>query len=169
MMISSTSGRDLRKLPLTILLAGGTAGAIDFAYATAETLLSGGTAARPWSGVAAALLGVQAVIDGGDAVALVGVVLHFLITIGAATIYALVAARLPALVRLPWAAGIIFGALFLLAMNYVILPLSVIGHPLYVGAKGLFDALISHVLMIRLPISLITAARLDAEQTRPVA
>ena len=56
-----------------------------------------------------------------------------------------------------------FGALFMLAMNYVILPLSVMGHPLYAGAKGLFDALVSHVLVIGLPISLITAARLGTQ------
>lgn len=162
-MISSAPERDVRQLPLTILLAGGTAGAIDFAYVTTQTLLSGGSPARIWNGVAAALFGVQAVVDGGNAMAIVGAMLHFLIAIGAATVYVLVATRVPALIRLPWPAGIIFGALFMLAMNYVILPLSVMGHPLYAGAKGLFDALVSHVLVIGLPISLITAARLGTQ------
>ncbi|WP_156035726.1 hypothetical protein [Caulobacter sp. UNC358MFTsu5.1] len=149
-----------RRLALTILLAGGAAAIIDFLYLTIETALSGGDILRPWKGVAAALIGVQAVATAGPSIALVGVALHFLIAIGAAAFYCPIAARAPLMLRFPWFAGVVFGALFLLAMNYIILPLSVIGRPLYVGSKGLFDALVSHVLMIGLPISLLAAARL---------
>jgi len=145
---------------LTILIAGGAAGAIDFIYATTETVLAGGAALRPWKGVAAALFGVSAVIEGGDAIAVAGIALHFLITIVAAGFYFAAASRARGLVDHPWPAGVVFGILFFLAMNYVILPLSVMGHPLYAGPKGIFDAIISHVLMIGLPISLLTAMRL---------
>ena len=64
--------------------------------------------------------------------AIIGLGLHFLITIGAAAIYYLVAKRQGWLVRHPFLSGLVFGTLFFLALNYVILPLSVIGHPLYV-------------------------------------
>jgi len=85
--------------------------------------------------IAAALLGKDAVIQGGDAMAIIGVGLHFLITIGAAAIYYLVAKRQGWLVRHAFLSGLLFGTLFFLAMNYVILPLSVIGHPLYIGGE----------------------------------
>jgi hypothetical protein len=45
-------------------------------------------------------------------------------------------------------------------MNYVILPLSVIGHPLYVGGETIAIALPSHIIMIGLPISMIIGWRL---------
>jgi hypothetical protein len=41
-------------------------------------------------------------------------------------------------------------------MNYVILPLSRIGRPLYVG-EGFAWAIVSHILMIGLPIAFFVA------------
>ena len=145
---------------LTIAVAGGVAGAIDLAFNTFKAVTAGTSVLRPWMGVAAALLGKDAVIQGGDAMAFVGVGLHFLITLGAAAIYYLVAKRQGWLVRHAFLSGIVFGTLFFLVLNYVILPLTVIGHPLYVGGKTIAIALPSHILMIGLPISLITGWRL---------
>ena len=144
----------------TVAIAGAVAGAIDLAFNTIKALNAGTSVLRPWKGVAAALLGKDAVIRGGDAVAIVGVGLHFLITIGAAAIYYLVAIRRGWLVRHAFLSGLVFGTIFFLAMNYVILPLSVIGHPLYVGGQTIAIALPSHIIMIGLPISLIIGWRL---------
>ena len=139
----------------TIALAGLAAGAIDLGFNVFKSLNAGTSLLRPWKGVAAALLGKDAVIRGGDSMAIVGVGLHFVITVGAAAIYYLVARRQGWLVRHPFISGLVFGTLFFLAMNYVILPLSVIGHPLYVGAETIAAALPGHIIMIGLPISLI--------------
>ena len=144
----------------TIVIAGGVAGAIDLALNTVKAFNAGTSLLRPWKGVAGALLGKAAVTQGGDAMGMIGVGLHFLITIGAAAIYYLVAKRQRWLVRHPILSGLVFGTLFFLAINYVILPLSFIGHPLYVGAETLAIALPSHILMIGLPISLIVGWRL---------
>jgi hypothetical protein len=144
----------------TICLAGGTAGAIDLSYATAKTVSGGGLATRPWLGVAGALFGRDVIDQVGTPMALVGVTLHFLITIGAAAIFYAVAVRQRLLVRYAWIAGLAFGVLFFLAMNYVILPLSVIGQPIYNGAETIAYAIAGHVIMIGLPIALITAWRL---------
>ncbi len=143
----------------TILAAGGTAGLIDFLYATATTLIGGAPATRPWMGVAAALFGLDPVVRIGAPMALVGALLHFLITIGAAAVFYAAAVRQRLLVRHALATGIAFGLLFFLAMNYVIVPLSVIGHPIYNGARTIAYAIVAHVIMIGLPISLITAWR----------
>jgi hypothetical protein len=144
----------------TIAIAGLAAGAIDLGFNTFKALTAGTSVLRPWKGVAAALLGKDAVIHGGDFMAIVGVGLHFAITIGASAVYYLVAKRQGWLVRHPFLSGLVFGALFFLAMNYVILPLSVIGHPLYVGAETIATALPGHIIMIGLPISLIVGWRL---------
>jgi hypothetical protein len=144
----------------TVAIAGVVAGAIDLAFNTVKAINAGSSVLRPWKGVAAALLGKDAIIQGGDAMAIIGVGLHFLITIGAAAIYYLVAKRQGWLVRHAFLSGLVFGTLFFLAMNYVILPLSVIGHPLYVGAQTIATALPGHIIMIGLPISLIVAWRM---------
>lgn len=153
-----------------ILLAGGTAGAIDLVYATARTVAAGGSALRPWKGVAAALFGVNAVASGGDAMAIVGVCLHFLITIVAATIFYVAARRYHLLVRYPLISGICFGTLFFLVMNYIILPLSVIGKPLYVGSPATMAfAVVSHIIMIGLPIAFIVSWRTKRASSRALA
>ena len=144
----------------TVAIAGLVAGAIDVAVNTVKAVNAGTSVLRPWKGVAAALLGKDAVIQGGDSMAILGVGLHFLITIGAAAIYYLVAKRRGWLVRHAFLSGLVFGTTFFLAMNYVILPLSFIGRPLYVGAQTIAIALPSHIIMIGLPISLIIGWRL---------
>jgi len=144
----------------TAATAGVAAGAIDLAFNTIKALNAGTSVLRPWKGVAAALLGKDAVIRGGDSMAIIGVGLHFLITIGAAAIYYLVAKRQGWLVRHAFLSGLVFGTIFFLTMNYVILPLSVIGHPLYVGAEMIAIALPSHIIMIGLPISMIIGWRM---------
>jgi hypothetical protein len=144
----------------TVAIAGGVAGAIDLAFNLVKSFNAGTPVLRPWKGVAAALLGKDAVMQAGDSMAIVGVGLHLLITIGAAAIYYLVAKRQGWLVRHAFLSGLVFGTLFFLAINYVILPLSVIGHPLYVGAQTIAFALPGHIIMIGLPISLIVGWRL---------
>lgn len=113
----------------TVAIAGAVAGSIDLAFNTVKALSEGTSVLRPWKGVAAALLGKDAVIRGGDAMAMVGLGFHFLITIGAAGIYFLVAKHWGWLVRHAFLSGLVFGTLFFLAMNYVILPLTLIGRP----------------------------------------
>ena len=144
----------------TVAIAGGVAGAIDLAFNTVKAVNAGTSVLRPWKGVAAALLGKDAVARGGDAMAILGVGLHFLIAIGAAAIYYLVAKRQGWLVKHAFLSGLVFGTIFFLVMNYVILPLSVIGHPLYVGVQTIAFALPGHIIMIGLPISMIVGWRL---------
>src|SRR4051812_37525663 len=144
----------------TVAIAGVVAGAIDLAFNTIKAVSAGTSVLRPWKGVAAALLGKDAVIQGGDSMAILGVGLHFLITIGAAAIYYSVAKRREWLVRHAFLSGLVFGTLFFLALNYVILPLTFIGRPLYVGPQTIAIAVPSHIIMIGLPISMIIGWRL---------
>jgi hypothetical protein len=148
-------------------MAGIAAGLFDFAFNAYKAVTAGTSVLRPWKGVAAALLGKDAIMRGGDAMAFAGIGLHFVITIGAAAVYYVVARRQGWLVRRPWISGLVFGILFFLAMNYVIVPLSLIGRPIYVGAETIGYALLGHVVMIGLPIALITSWRLKSVTSIP--
>jgi len=160
---SNVKDRSQSRALATILMAGGTAGAIDFIYASSMMMMAGQPATRAWMGVAAALFGKEAVIQIGMPMAAVGAGLHFLITISAAAVFYLAALRQPLLLKHRLVSAVVFGTLFLLAMNYVICPLSLIGRPIYVGPARLVRELITHIIMIGLPISLITAWRLSGK------
>jgi hypothetical protein len=134
-----------------IVLGGLCSGLIDLVYASTRTALRGGSVLQPWKGVASGLLGASA-RDGGMGMALIGVALHFIITFGAAALFYLIIKRLPWFVQRPLITGVLFGFAFLLVMNYVILPLSAIGRPIYVG-EGFLWAIPGHVIMMGLPIA----------------
>ena len=57
----------------TVAIAGVVAGAIDLGVNTVKALSAGTSVLRPWKGVAAALLGKDAVIQGGDGMAIIGI------------------------------------------------------------------------------------------------
>jgi hypothetical protein len=135
----------------SILLGGFTAGFIDIVYPTTRAVLEGKSPLRPWLGVASGLLGPPA-HGGGAGMAVLGVFLHLLICVSAAFVFFFLVRKLPWFVRQWLAAGIVFGFGFLIVMNYVILPLSRIGKPLYAG-EGFLWAIVSHILMIGLPIA----------------
>jgi len=149
----------------TIFIAGATAGAIDFLYASVMTVMAGQPATRAWMGVAGALFGKATVIEIGTPMAAVGAALHFLITISAAAIFYVAATRQPLILKHRLASAVVFGVLFFLAMNYVIVPLSLIGRPIFVGASRIARELLTHIIVIGLPISFITAWSLEG--TRP--
>jgi len=148
-----------------IFMAGGTAGAIDFLYASTMMMMAGQPATRAWMGVAGALFGKNMVIEIGLPMAAVGAALHFLITISAAAIFYVAAKWQPILLKHRLVSAVVFGLLFFLAMNYVIVPLSLIGRPIYVGASRIARELLTHIIVIGLPISLITAWRLNRKRT----
>jgi hypothetical protein len=134
-----------------IVLGGLISGAIDLVYASALGLFQRGSVLLPWKGVASGLIGVAA-RNGGAGIALLGVALHFVITFGAAALLSLILWRLPWFAKRPLITGVLFGFGFLLVMNYVILPLSAIGRPIYVG-RGFLTAILGHVIMMGLPIA----------------
>ena len=140
-----------RAIAWGVVLGGLTSGLIDLVYASAQSAFKNGSVLRPWQGVAGGLIGLAA-RDGGAGIALLGVLLHFVITFGAAAILALIIWSLPWFARRPWITGVLFGFGFLLVMNYVILPLSAIGRPLYVG-QGFLTAIPGHIIMMGLPIA----------------
>lgn len=106
-----------------VLVGGLAAGLIDIGYACTVHALLGIAPTRILQSVASGLLG-RAAFQGGAWTALLGLALHFLMTLVMAAVFVTAARRLPALADQPlrWGAG--YGIALYGIMNHVVLPLS---------------------------------------------
>jgi len=77
--------------------------------------------------IASGLLGRQA-YSGGLQTAALGTVLHFVIALGAATVFYLASRKLRFLTERPFLYGLLYGALVYGFMHIVVLPLSAVPH-----------------------------------------
>src|SRR6202012_2943144 len=113
----------------TILLAGFVAGCCDITaalvvYCTMVPL----TPTRLLQGIAAGILGRPAAYAGGARTAALGLLCHFVIALGAATVYFGLTRMFAFLNRIPLAfSAAIWGTIVYFFMQYVVLPLSRIG------------------------------------------
>ncbi len=139
----------------TILFGGLTAGVLDITDAIVTSLLVGSSPGRMLQYIASGLLGPRS-YEGGAATAALGLLLHFTIALGAATVYFLTSFRMPFLIRRPIISGLIFGLGVFFFMNMVVKPLA--------GLSGLWEQvpawhllanqLAIHMLGVGLPIAL---------------
>ena len=106
-----------------ILWGGAIAGAFDLTYATVFYGLRGVKPIRVSQSIASGLLGPKA-YEGGFATAILGVVLHFVIAIGAATVFYLLSRKLAFLTHKPILWGPLYGAAIYFFMHFVVLPLA---------------------------------------------
>ena len=102
--------------------------------------------------IASGVLGTNS-YNGGAQSAVVGVILHFVIALGAATVYYVASRYLPFLIERAVLCGIVYGALVYLFMHVVVLPLSAAphGHMPFVYKAAEF---VEHWFCVGLPISL---------------
>lgn len=147
---ASTGTPDYQMNPARAILLGGfLAGLADTIYPTVKTVLSGGAWFTPWKGVASGLLG-KAARDGGMEMVALGLALHYFICISAAALLYLLVSRVKVVPRQWIVLGILYGIAFLLAMNYVILPLSAIGRGIYPLGQLHIHAF-WHIVLVGLP------------------
>lgn len=102
--------------------------------------------------VASALVGPDA-FNGGNATAMLGLILHFLIAFTVVTVFYFAQHQLAWLRRHAVAAGIAYGAVVYAMMNLVVLPLSA-AHPRHALWPDLIQIAI-HMFVIGLPTSLL--------------
>ena len=101
--------------------------------------------------IASGLLG-KAAFEGGLATAGLGAALHFLIAFVAAAVYVAAGRWIPALRQKAVTLGPLYGAAVYFFMNYLVLPLSAVGHSPF--KLGLFlNGVIGHALFVGLPIA----------------
>ena len=137
-----------------IFWAGLIAGTLDLTLACVVAwLITGVTPVRIFQTVASGLLG-PASFDGGPGTAVLGLVLHFIIATTWAAVYYLGSHRLSFLIDHPTSAGVLYGVLVWLFMNFIVLPMSaVIKRPVPLSARIIGMTII--IIGIGLPIAFI--------------
>jgi len=136
----------------TIVLGGLTAGVLDILDAFAMTAINGGAPTRVLHAIASGVLGRTA-YEGGLPAAALGLTLHFVIALGAASTFLLASRALPALLRNPVPVGLAFGLGVWAFMYLVVLP-ATFGRPYAPPAiPQLLNQLGIHAIGVGLPIA----------------
>jgi hypothetical protein len=136
----------------TIALGGMAAGTLDIIFATSIWHLNGVPAVSVLQTIASGLVG-KAAYAGGATMAVLGLVLHFIMTVIMAWIYHdLTPDRL---LHKPLISGSLYGACIWAAMNFAIVPLSAAPVGLPPIQIALAD-LAAHMLLVGVPIALLT-------------
>lgn len=139
-----------------ILLGGLSAGVLDFIGACISNASRGVTPLRVAQSVAGGLLGAkafQAPALGGYRTAALGVALHFVIALSAATVFCLAGLKLRWLADHPWQIGALYGVAVFWFMQLVVLPLSAIPFKQNFSRQVVVTGLIVHVLCVGWPIA----------------
>lgn len=154
-MTRSASGALVR----AILLAALVAGTLDIG---AAILTNPQVPARVvLQSVAGGWLGNEA-YQGGWPTAWLGLASHFAVMLGIAAVFVLAAARLPALRRLWFPAGVAFGVAVWLAMTFVVVPLSASTLAPPDSLMAALKPIVIHILCVGLPIAWIARRVLGA-------
>jgi hypothetical protein len=94
---------------------------------------------------------------GGLGWAAAGLIIHFSIMACMATAYFFVAPRIPALIRNPISAGLVYGLILWGIMYWIVKPLRWPDAPLPHTLWGIGNALFSHCILVGIPIAWIAS------------
>jgi uncharacterized membrane protein YagU involved in acid resistance len=140
-----------RPRPFPSIFVGGLiAGALDITYAI--VVYSPRNPILIPQHIASGVLGAKS-FSGGLATAALGTVLHFVIALGAATVYYLASRKLGLLTSHAVLCGMIFGALVYLFMHLVVVPLSAV-HTRHMPLVYQVAEFVWHWFGVGLPIAL---------------
>ena len=147
--MSRTTGEGL---VAATLLGGGIAATLDIVYAIVRQAGRGRSPEWTLQSVASGWLGEDAFTSGRAGAAL-GLLSHFAILIVAAGLFVLASRRFPAMRTHALTAGLAFGVLVFLVMNFVVLPLSAFPFHLTYTPARLLEGFVSHAVLVGLPIA----------------
>lgn len=137
---------------LPVVCAGFACGVLDI---TAALIVYGFFGAKPvplLQGIASGLLGPRA-FQGGLATAMLGLLCHFVIAFGAATVYFAASRAVPLLLQHAVASGALYGVAVYFFMSRVVLPLSAAARRPF-SMKMMIIGVVIHIFCVGLPISL---------------
>lgn len=134
-----------------VLFGGFIAGLADFLFASIQRVLKDGAWSDPWKGVAGCLVGKDSGL-GDTSMIVLGAALHFFICLTAAAMLYVIVKRVAWIPRQWLVLGVIYGLVFLAVMNWIVCPLSLIGHPLYKWEDMHVHAF-WHIVLVGLPTS----------------
>ncbi len=135
-----------------VLWAGFACGVMDI---TAAFIVYGFFGAKPvplLQGIASGLLGPRA-FQGGLATALLGLLCHFVIAFGAATVYFVASRAIPFLIQNAVISGALYGVAVYFFMNRIVVPFSAAAKRPF-SLKLMIVGVIVHIFCVGLPISL---------------
>lgn len=139
-----------RRRPVPAILVGGLiTGVLDLIYAM--VVYSPSHPLLIPKHIATGVLGVSA-YQGGTLAIVLGVILHFVIALGAGTVYYLVARRLRLLIERPVICGMVFGGLVYFFMHLVVVPLSAVP-PHHTPFVYQITEFVEHWFVVGLPIA----------------
>ncbi len=150
------------------ILAGGLiAGMLDIVYACTVSFLADGVSPlRVLQYIAGGLVGLAHSMQGGLATAILGLALHFGITLGMAAIFVAATRWLPQVQRWPIVAGVFYGLATWVAMNFVVVPLSAIGDRPQSPNWQMIGQIAAHIFLVGIPIALAARRVTDAARHR---
>jgi hypothetical protein len=137
--------------PKAIVWAGLIAGSMDITAAIVVYGFFGATSLRILQGIASGLLGPRA-FEGGMATAALGLLCHFTIAFGAATVFFLFSRKVPFLTRQFLLAGVFYGIAVYFFMGRVVIPISRV-HRNPFSLKMMIIGIVIHIFCVGLPIS----------------
>ena len=157
-MASSAAPVLIRTLALrTISRAGLIAGVLDGLDAVVYFCwMRGVPVIRLFQNIAGGVLG-RKTLQGGLPTAFLGVLFHFLIATGAATIYFLLSRRFSLLWRKPILCGPVFGLGLYGFMYFVVLPMSAVPGRMPPTVGVVLNELIAHIFFVGLPIAFVVS------------
>ena len=98
----------------------------------------------------------------GAAGAGLGLIVHFALMAIMATAFVIAAKQWPALVDRPWLAGVGYGLITYVVMNWIVVPLR-FAAPLPPKPVSIATQLFAHLVLVGIPIALITARTLRSQ------
>jgi hypothetical protein len=118
------------------------------------TLLQGNPFILVWQYIASGILG-NAAFDGGIATALLGVLIHLIISFVIAGVFIVSAERIPLLRRYAIAGSLLYGFGVFIVMNMIVTPLSAAPPLPAPTMPWLIEAIIEHILLVGLPLGIL--------------
>jgi len=112
---------------------------------------------RIFQSVATGFLGKRA-FEGGTQTAILGLALHFTISLIVVTIYHFASRRLAMLRIHPIACGALYGLCVFGVMYFIVMPLSAAGPPKFATPIILANALFAHLFCVGIPTGLLARA-----------
>lgn len=137
----------------TVVYSGLVVGVLDGTAAVVNSALRGVTPDRVFQYIASGVLGRSA-FEGGAVPIALGVLLHFVVALGAATAFFFASRFLPILTRRPFIFGPLYGIAVFFFMREVISPLSLVSR-IPATVSVMITGILIHILFVGLPIALI--------------
>jgi len=126
------------------------------------------TPVRLLQGIASGVLGPEAAVKGGLAAALLGLLCHFTIAMGAATVFVLSARKIGFLVNHAVISGALYGIAVYFFMQNVVLPLSAARSRSF-NIRAMVIGVVIHIFCVGMSIALTTQHYLPLSSREAVA